>query len=548
MSTQEPLRDEKNLNDIMRKYFDEKRSVEVENQLESEWLEKNNINIDMAQLRADYQMSLEIKRRVDSKKVQAEKLDRAETSGLASSFRSLAERVDKKTKKLEQLLQKLELAQRLKKQEEQLFAAEETAEERSMFDQGFQVSQPKVEKERSQKQKPSTDLKKPDELGLDQKLKVKGSAGPEAHYGEDFAAVLARKSASLSALLAVDSRKAYEDKTTRDKSSLFNLRAIRRDKYTENRNMVLDFIKKGKTDILGNKGLTPNEKANALYNLLLDASEKIKKGFLKSTLQTIFDEEVKALKAVYPDVVQSRRKTAGLDNQKVAPEIDKKEIDALKERIKSAGDKESQESLQVQLFNLTPKDAIQSMFEKGEFESKAVAQFLKHPNLDRAKVGEYLSRLEAAGPKGEKGNNPKIVAADSVLSAYAETFQFSDKAFLPALREFLTSFDFAKESQVIERIQEAFTLSYLKQNPKTTLTNDSAYLLFSAVMMLNTSVVNPNVPAAMKRSKAQFVDQLKDGKKEIYPRAMLEGIYDEITKNPISALTVEQAKKPRSRP
>ncbi|TVC15233.1 Cytohesin-2 [Bagarius yarrelli] len=80
-----------------------------------------------------------------------------------------------------------------------------------------------------------------------------------------------------------------------------------------------------------------------------------------------------------------------------------------------------------------------------------------------------------------------------ILKAFVDLHEFSDLNLVQALRQFLWSFRLPGEAQKIDRMMEAFAQRYCTCNAGVFQSTDSCYILSFAIIMLNTSLHNPNV-------------------------------------------------------
>ncbi|MGH0189769.1 UNVERIFIED_CONTAM: hypothetical protein FKN15_038323 [Acipenser sinensis] len=80
-----------------------------------------------------------------------------------------------------------------------------------------------------------------------------------------------------------------------------------------------------------------------------------------------------------------------------------------------------------------------------------------------------------------------------VLHAFVDLHEFTDLNLVQALRQFLWSFRLPGEAQKIDRMMEAFAQRYCHCNPGVFQSTDTCYVLSFAIIMLNTSLHNPNV-------------------------------------------------------
>ncbi|KAK3520431.1 hypothetical protein QTP70_024185 [Hemibagrus guttatus] len=109
-----------------------------------------------------------------------------------------------------------------------------------------------------------------------------------------------------------------------------------------------------------------------------------------------------------------------------------------------------------------------------------IAQFLyKGEGLNKTVIGDYLGERDDFNIK--------------VLQAFVELHEFADLNLVQALRQFLWSFRLPGEAQKIDRMMEAFASRYCQCNPGVFQSTDTCYVLSFAIIMLNTSLHNPNV-------------------------------------------------------
>uniref|UniRef100_A0A4X2KYR0 Cytohesin-2 n=1 Tax=Vombatus ursinus TaxID=29139 RepID=A0A4X2KYR0_VOMUR len=99
------------------------------------------------------------------------------------------------------------------------------------------------------------------------------------------------------------------------------------------------------------------------------------------------------------------------------------------------------------------------------------------------------------------------------------------------LRQFLWSFRLPGEAQKIDRMMEAFAQRYCLCNPGVFQSTDTCYVLSFAVIMLNTSLHNPNVRD--KPGVERFITMnrgINDGGD--LPEELLRNLYDSIRNEP----------------
>ncbi|XP_036408393.1 cytohesin-3-like isoform X1 [Megalops cyprinoides] len=133
-------------------------------------------------------------------------------------------------------------------------------------------------------------------------------------------------------------------------------------------------------------------------------------------------------------------------------------------------------------FNMDPKKGIQYLVDNDllEWEPEAVAEFLyKEEGLNKTAIGDFLGEREDMHLQ--------------ILKAFVELHEFSDLNLVQALRQFLWSFRLPGEAQKIDRMMEAFATRYCNCNSDVFQSTDTCYILSFAIIMLNTSLHNPNV-------------------------------------------------------
>ncbi|CAL8331888.1 unnamed protein product [Lota lota] len=133
-------------------------------------------------------------------------------------------------------------------------------------------------------------------------------------------------------------------------------------------------------------------------------------------------------------------------------------------------------------FNMDPKKGINYMVESKLLEpgARSIAEFLyREEGLNKTAIGEFLGEREELHLQ--------------TLKAFVELHQFSNLNLVQALRQFLWSFRLPGEAQKIDRMMEAFAMRYCDCNTPVFQSTDTCYILSFAIIMLNTSLHNPNV-------------------------------------------------------
>ena len=141
-------------------------------------------------------------------------------------------------------------------------------------------------------------------------------------------------------------------------------------------------------------------------------------------------------------------------------------------------------------FNMDPKKGIEFLIANNLLKNTTedVAKFLyKGESLNKTAIGNYL---------GEK-----IDFNLKVLDDFIELHDFQNLILVQALRQFLWSFRLPGEAQKIDRMMEKFAAHYCQQNPTVFSNTDTCFVLSFSIIMLNTSLHNPNVKDKMTAEK-----------------------------------------------
>mmetsp|Transcript_8323 Transcript_8323/g.16940 ORF Transcript_8323/g.16940 Transcript_8323/m.16940 type:complete len:1580 (-) Transcript_8323:60-4799(-) len=157
-----------------------------------------------------------------------------------------------------------------------------------------------------------------------------------------------------------------------------------------------------------------------------------------------------------------------------------------------------------------------------EDKIREAVQFLRNtPGLDKASIGTVLGEGDAL--------------SQSLLTAYAASFDFAGRSFTAALRVYLESFRLPGEGQKVDRFVEQFAMNYFTQNKPEDDSTDSlvlkssdvAHILAFSVVMLNTDLHNESV-----KKKMSFEDFVRNcrgiNEGEDIPKNYLRTIFDSI--------------------
>uniref|UniRef100_A0A7N4Q231 Cytohesin 4 n=1 Tax=Sarcophilus harrisii TaxID=9305 RepID=A0A7N4Q231_SARHA len=183
--------------------------------------------------------------------------------------------------------------------------------------------------------------------------------------------------------------------------------------------------------------------------------------------------------------IQWHRKQLLEDIQKLKEEI--AEVFAQIDCFESAEEsrqvqKEKELCIGRKKFNMDPGKGIQYLIEHKLLSSNTeeIAQFLyKGEGLNKTAIGDYLGERDPFNLK--------------ILQAFVDLHEFANLHLVQALRQFLWSFRLPGEAQKIDRMMESFAARYCLCNPDVFQSTDTCYVLSFSIIMLNTSLHNPNV-------------------------------------------------------
>ncbi|KAL7890783.1 hypothetical protein AOLI_G00002590 [Acnodon oligacanthus] len=171
-------------------------------------------------------------------------------------------------------------------------------------------------------------------------------------------------------------------------------------------------------------------------------------------------------------------------------------------------------------FNMDPKKGINYLLENNllEWKPQTVAEFLyKEEGLNKTAIGDFLGEREEMHLQ--------------ILKAFVELHEFLDLNLVQALRQFLWSFRLPGEAQKIDRMMEAFATRYCECNTDVFQSTDTCYILSFAIIMLNTSLHNPNVKD--KTTLERFISMNKGiNNGEDLPNELLTKLYESIRNEP----------------
>ncbi|XP_015215045.1 cytohesin-3-like isoform X2 [Lepisosteus oculatus] len=183
-------------------------------------------------------------------------------------------------------------------------------------------------------------------------------------------------------------------------------------------------------------------------------------------------------------------------------------------------EREKQVAIGKKKFNMDPKKGIQYLINNKllEWNPQTVADFLyREEGLNKTAIGDFLGEREEMHLK--------------ILKAFVELHEFADLNLVQALRQFLWSFRLPGEAQKIDRMMEAFATRYCECNSSVFQSTDTCYILSFAVIMLNTSLHNPNVKDKMTVERFIIMNRGINNGGDL-PEELLSKLYEGIRNEP----------------
>ncbi|XP_054997133.1 cytohesin-4 isoform X2 [Sorex araneus] len=151
---------------------------------------------------------------------------------------------------------------------------------------------------------------------------------------------------------------------------------------------------------------------------------------------------------------------------------------------------------------------------------REIAQFLyKGEGLSKTAIGTYLGERDPVNLQ--------------VLQAFVDCHEFANLNLVQALRQFLWSFRLPGEAQKIDRMMETFATRYCLCNPGVFQSTDTCYVLSFSVIMLNTSLHNPNVRDRPPFERFVSMNRGINGGSDL-PEGQLRSLFDSIKSEPFS--------------
>lgn len=178
----------------------------------------------------------------------------------------------------------------------------------------------------------------------------------------------------------------------------------------------------------------------------------------------------------------------------------------------------------LNLFNRKPELGIQYLIGEKFLDSspRSIAEFLFNRNcLSKQVIGEYISNTQDAYVK-------------SILREYVSLIDLSHIPVDEALRKFQSHFRMPGEAQKIEHLTQTFSSRFIECNRLVcknlfVSAENTLDVLAYAIILLNTTIHNPNVKPTERMKFEQFLKMTKgiDNGKDI-DREYLQGIYERV--------------------
>uniref|UniRef100_A0A7M4FQ32 Cytohesin 4 n=1 Tax=Crocodylus porosus TaxID=8502 RepID=A0A7M4FQ32_CROPO len=173
-------------------------------------------------------------------------------------------------------------------------------------------------------------------------------------------------------------------------------------------------------------------------------------------------------------------------------------------------------------FNMDPAKGIHYLIEHKVLSSdlQDIAKFLyKGEGLNKTAIGDFLGERDSLNIQ--------------ILQAFVECHQFANLNLVQALRQFLWSFRLPGEAQKIDRMMEAFASWYCQCNPGVFQSTDTCYVLSFSIIMLNTSLHNPNVKDKPPFERFVSMNRGIDNGGDL-PEMLLKNLFESIKNEPFS--------------
>jgi len=175
----------------------------------------------------------------------------------------------------------------------------------------------------------------------------------------------------------------------------------------------------------------------------------------------------------------------------------------------------------IQKFNRSPKKGLQLLLDNKQIhdDTKSMVNFLlNQKGLSKTAIGELL------------GEPDEYYIA--ILDEFVNALSFTSMDLVEALRSFLSKFRLPGEAQKIDRIISSFSNGYTKCNPSIFSNSDTCYVVGFSIILLNTTLHNPNVKADQRQTEERFIKMNESIEGCTISRDILSGYYKSIKAKP----------------
>jgi len=175
----------------------------------------------------------------------------------------------------------------------------------------------------------------------------------------------------------------------------------------------------------------------------------------------------------------------------------------------------------IRKFNQNPKKGLQLFIDNNQIQDdpKSIVQFLLHTKgLSKMAIGDLLGEPDQ-----------RYI---SILDEFVDALNFTNLDLVEALRSFLSKFRLPGEAQKIDRIISSFATGYTKCNPTIFTNSDTCYVVGFSIILLNTTLHNPNVKSDQRQTEERFIKMSESIDGCTIPRDLLSSYYRSIKMKP----------------
>jgi len=175
----------------------------------------------------------------------------------------------------------------------------------------------------------------------------------------------------------------------------------------------------------------------------------------------------------------------------------------------------------IQKFNRSPKKGLQLLIDNKQISDSAkstVHFLLNQKGLSKTAIGELLGEPDEY--------------FITILDEFVAALNFTSMDLVEALRSFLSKFRLPGEAQKIDRIISSFANGYTKCNPSIFSNSDTCYVVGFSIILLNTTLHNPNVKSDQRQTEERFIKMNESIEGNTISREILSGYYRSIKAKP----------------